>query len=103
MDIKLVPNLMYASKLLMYRPISDSNSKDNKLPESATELKLRSLKELDENQSKCSAQLYELICYLVHSRQQFLLQFCDAVAILLADNLIINFFVQGSEIFPHFL
>lgn len=40
--------------------------------------------------------LYELVCHLVHLNDQFLSQFCDAVAILGANELLINFISNGE-------
>ncbi|TMW51226.1 hypothetical protein DOY81_003703 [Sarcophaga bullata] len=95
-DVKLVPNLMYASKLLIYqRPVDDSTAS---LPQSHNpQRKIRTVSELNNEEIKCAARLYELICHLVLIKQQFLTQFCDAVAILAADELLINFFNQDFK------
>ena len=87
---------MYASKLLIYqRPVDDSTAS---LPQSHNpQRKIRSVSELNNEEIKCAARLYELICHLVLIKQQFLTQFCDAVAILAADELLINFFNQDFK------
>ena len=87
---------MYASKLLIYqRPVDDSTAS---LPQSHNpQRKIRTVSELNNEEIKCAARLYELICHLVLIKQQFLTQFCDAVPILAADELIINFFNQDFK------
>ncbi|KAM7347753.1 STKc_STK36 domain-containing protein fused [Cochliomyia hominivorax] len=95
-DVKLVPNLMYASKLLIYqRSVDDSTAS---LPLSHNpQRKVRTVSELNNEEIKCASRLYELICHLVLIKQQFLTQFCDAVAILAADELLINFLNQDFK------
>ncbi|KNC32026.1 Serine/threonine-protein kinase fused [Lucilia cuprina] len=95
-DVKLVPNLMYASKLLIYqRSVDDSTAS---LPLSHNpQRKIRTVSELNNEEIKCASRLYELICHLVLIKQQFLTQFCDAVAILAADELLINFLNQDFK------
>ncbi|KAH8367715.1 hypothetical protein KR084_001890 [Drosophila pseudotakahashii] len=90
-DVKLVPNLMYACKLLLsHKQLSDSAA-SVPLTVGSLSRTLRSIPELtlEELQTACS--LYELVCHLVHLQQQFLTQFCDAVAILAAGDLFLNF------------
>ncbi|XP_055909302.1 serine/threonine-protein kinase fused [Eupeodes corollae] len=89
-EVKLVPNLMFASKLLLStKSINDSNSS---LPTySNTRTSIRSVSELTKEEIVTASRLYELICHLVHLKEQFLSQFCDAVVILSADDLLINF------------
>lgn len=87
---------MYASKLLIYqRSIDDSTTS---LPLSHNpQRKIRTVNELNNEEIKCASRLYELICHLVLIKQQFLTQFCDAVAILAADELLINFLNQDFK------
>uniref|UniRef100_A0A1B0FB29 non-specific serine/threonine protein kinase n=1 Tax=Glossina morsitans morsitans TaxID=37546 RepID=A0A1B0FB29_GLOMM len=97
-DVKLVPNLMYASKLLIYqRNINDSTASLPPAQSTASQRQLRALSELNNEEIKCTSRLYELICHLVHLRLQFLSQFCDAVAILAADDLMITFINQDFK------
>lgn len=87
---------MYASKLLIYqRNINDSTASLPPAQSTASQRQLRALSELNNEEIKCTSRLYELICHLVHLRLQFLSQFCDAVAILAADDLMITFINQG--------
>lgn len=91
---------MYASKLLIYQrlQVSKESSAGASVQSLTIHPKLRSISELQNDEIRCAAQLYELICHLVHLKQQFLLQFCDSVAILAADELLINFLTQGMFI-----
>ncbi|XP_036318174.1 serine/threonine-protein kinase fused-like [Rhagoletis pomonella] len=87
-DVKLVPNLMYASKLLIYHKGTGDSSAS--LTHSHGGRAVRSMAELNCEEIRTISRLYELICHLVHLKQQFLSQFCDAVAILAANELLIN-------------
>uniref|UniRef100_W8BYT1 non-specific serine/threonine protein kinase n=1 Tax=Ceratitis capitata TaxID=7213 RepID=W8BYT1_CERCA len=99
-DVKLVPNLMYASKLLIcHKGTGDSSAS---ITQSHGGRAVRSIDELDNEEIRTTLCLYELICHLVHLKQQFLSQFCDAVAILAANELLINLlqhdFKNGSAV-----
>ncbi|XP_020805257.1 serine/threonine-protein kinase fused [Drosophila serrata] len=90
-DVKLVPNLMYACKLLLsHRQLSDSAA-SAPLTAGSLNRTLRSIPELTIEELETACSLYELVCHLVHQQQQFLNQFCDAVAILSANDLFLNF------------
>ncbi|KAH8356565.1 hypothetical protein KR200_003299 [Drosophila serrata] len=90
-DVKLVPNLMYACKLLLsHRQLSDSAA-SAPLTAGSLNRTLRSIPELTIEELETACSLYELVCHLVHQQQQFLSQFCDAVAILSANDLFLNF------------
>ncbi|KAH8345171.1 hypothetical protein KR059_007300 [Drosophila kikkawai] len=90
-DVKLVPNLMYACKLLLsHRQLSDSAA-SAPLTAGSLNRTLRSIPELTIEELETACSLYELVCHLVHQQQQFLSQFCDAVAILAANDLFLNF------------
>lgn len=87
---------MYASKLLIYERLLNDDSVTS-LPRY-----IRSVKEMDHEEIKCISRLYELVCHLVHLNVQFLNQFCDAVAILSANEFLINFLNQEFKN-PHAL
>ncbi|XP_067640071.1 serine/threonine-protein kinase fused [Eurosta solidaginis] len=88
-DVKLVPNLMYASKLLIcHNSVGDSSSSSTHT-HGRGEGAVRAMSELNNEEISTLSRLYELICHLVHLKQQFLSQFCDAVAILAASELLI--------------
>lgn len=90
-DVKLVPNLMYASKLLLcHKSMNESTASHN------IHSSVRAINELSSEEIRTASRLYELICHLVHLKQQFLLQFCDAVAILAANDLFISFLNHGK-------
>ncbi|XP_017042135.1 serine/threonine-protein kinase fused [Drosophila ficusphila] len=90
-DVKLVPNLMYACKLLLsHKQLSDSAA-SAPLTAGSLSRTLRSIPELTVEELETACRLYELVCHLVHLQQQFLTQFCDAVAILSASDLFLNF------------
>ncbi|XP_017088363.2 serine/threonine-protein kinase fused [Drosophila bipectinata] len=90
-DVKLVPNLMYACKLLLSnRQLTDSAASGTH-PAGSLSRTLRSIPDLTEEELETASSLYELVCHLVHLQQAFLSQFCDAVAILSANELFLNF------------
>ncbi|XP_037936338.1 serine/threonine-protein kinase fused [Teleopsis dalmanni] len=85
-DVKLVPNLMYASKLLVsHKSINDSTAS------SCTTRPVKAVSELSIEELRTVSRIYELVCHLVHLKLQFVSQFCDSVVILAADELFINF------------
>ena len=88
-DLKLVPNLVYASKLLCHRKPTDESHSSASIPSPVGQAKL--LSSLDFDQVKTLAAIYDLICYLIHLRDECLNQFCDAIAILGAKELFVNF------------
>ncbi|XP_073833371.1 LOW QUALITY PROTEIN: STKc_STK36 domain-containing protein fused [Musca autumnalis] len=94
-DCKIVPNLMYASKLLIYERLA--NDSITSLPR-----QIRTVNYMRDEEIKCISRLYELVCHLVHLNLQFLNQFCDAVAILSANEFLINFLNQDFKN-PHAL
>lgn len=95
-DVKLVPNLMYACKLLLsHKQLSDSAA-SAPLTTGSLSRTLRSIPELTVEELETACSLYELVCHLVHLQQQFLTQFCDAVAILAASDLFLNFLTHGK-------
>ncbi|XP_014480493.1 PREDICTED: serine/threonine-protein kinase fused [Dinoponera quadriceps] len=71
LDVRVVPNLVYAIKLLM------SERSEN---ESNTETRPASSLSADELQALEYSML--VLCRLVHERDQFLMQFCDAIYIV---------------------
>lgn len=52
---------------------------------------------LTHEELKTISTLYELVCHLVHLDNAFLSQFCDAIAILSADLLFINYLRSDSD------
>lgn len=96
-DVKLVPNLMYACKLLLsHRQLTDSAASLPPATAISMSRTLRSVSELSDEEMSTACSLYELVCHLVHLQHQFLNQFCDAVAILAVNDMFINFLTHGE-------
>lgn len=110
-EVKLVPNLVYASKLLCHRRQflydkrnANTNNQEELLnapsPQNSTQpirlcVNLTSI--LTEEDIKTLSSLYELVCHLIHMNDSFLTQFCDALAILGASNLLVQFISGGKQ------
>lgn len=107
--VKLVPNLVYASKLLCHRRQYLSDKKQGNVenctpsaapsPQNMTQpIRLCSnLSEiLTDDDLKALSTLYELVCHLIHLNDAFLTQFCDALVILRASNLLVQFIAGGK-------
>ncbi|KAK7079945.1 Serine/threonine-protein kinase 36, partial [Halocaridina rubra] len=71
LECKLVPNLIYACKLIL-----------------KMELKVNRTVEFDKDQIDTMGQLIMVICHLVYTDTDFLLQFCDTVCVLNAFTVI---------------
>lgn len=96
-DVKLVPNLMYACKLLLsQRQLTDSAASLPTAIGVSISRTLRSVSDLNTEEMCTACSLYELVCHLVHQQQQFLSQFCDAMAILAVNDMFINFLTHGK-------
>ncbi|KAJ8985273.1 hypothetical protein NQ317_007060 [Molorchus minor] len=86
LDVKLVPNLVYASKLLLreYRedtPSGASVSPSNTPVPAPTE-NYKAFCELHDEDLQTLEYMFLLISNLVHVDDKFLIQFCDAVVVL---------------------
>lgn len=95
-EVKLVPNLVYASRFLC-RPLALTSSQSPQPGETAKLLTYRNLNDLSPEELKTVSCLYELVCNLVHSNSLFLDQFCDAIAILGVNDLLINIICCKNE------
>ncbi|XP_069684130.1 serine/threonine-protein kinase fused isoform X2 [Periplaneta americana] len=93
LDVKIVPNLVYASKLLARRKGYDS---DDPNPLSAGDL-LRPVSDLSADELQALECIYLLLCHLTYAAEEFLIQFCDAVAILNATTLLQQFLLLGRR------
>ncbi|KAJ8932531.1 hypothetical protein NQ318_000648 [Aromia moschata] len=85
LEVKLVPNLVYSSKLLLrgYRedtPFGASPSPVNS-PVPSKEC-YRALSELTEEDFQALEYMFLLVSHLVHLDDRFLIQFCDAIVVL---------------------
>ncbi|CAG2056871.1 unnamed protein product [Timema podura] len=79
LDVKVVPNLIYASKLFVRRKGYDS---DELLSIANGEEVLRPVSELSADELQALECIFVLLCHLVHTAEDFRLQFCDAVVLL---------------------
>nr|CAD7194869.1 unnamed protein product [Timema douglasi] len=79
LDVKVVPNLIYASKLFVRRKGYDS---DELLSIANGEEILRPVSELSADELQALECIFVLLCHLVHMAEDFRLQFCDAVVLL---------------------
>ncbi|XP_050068796.1 serine/threonine-protein kinase fused isoform X1 [Anopheles maculipalpis] len=93
-ELKLVPNLVYASKLLCNTRFSEDSSTNESQPGMSGNQSICSVRQvstLDNDEIKTLIAVYDLICYLIHMGDIFLNQFCDAIEILGAKELFVNF------------
>ncbi|XP_055587389.1 serine/threonine-protein kinase fused [Uranotaenia lowii] len=93
-ELKLVPNLVYASKLLCNKKLSASNSDSQSSPApplTRSDSSIRQVSSLNNDEVKTLTAVYDLICFLIHSGEQFINQFCDAIEILGVKELFVNF------------
>ncbi|KAL3269712.1 hypothetical protein HHI36_008772 [Cryptolaemus montrouzieri] len=82
LEVKLVPNLVYSSKLLLRKKADCSAG--------TTEV-YKNLSDLNDEDLETLEYIYLLITHLVHVREEFLEQFCDALVILNIFHLIHRF------------
>uniref|UniRef100_A0A182VPZ8 non-specific serine/threonine protein kinase n=1 Tax=Anopheles minimus TaxID=112268 RepID=A0A182VPZ8_9DIPT len=93
-ELKLVPNLVYASKLLCNKRFYDDCSTNESQPGMSGNQSICSVRQvsaLDNDEIKTLIAVYDLMCYLIHLGDMFLSQFCDAIEILEAKELFVNF------------
>lgn len=96
-EVKLVPNLVYASRFLCRPPALTSSQSPQPGGDLATLLTYRNIEDLSAEELKTLSCLYELVCNLVHSNSSFLDQFCDAIAILGVNDLLINIICSCND------
>lgn len=90
-QVKLVPNLVYASKLLCSKKFKENCESSADTPISLP--KINGIVKFNEAELSSLSGLYDLVCYLVYSGETFLHQFCDALSILNLDEMLISFIV----------
>lgn len=91
-----MPNLVYASKLLAHQKRNDED--DNEDPsQSFSGNLLRPVSDLSADELQALECIYLLLCHLTHAAEDFLIQFCDSVAILSATCLLQQFFLLGRR------
>lgn len=96
LEIKLIPNLVYASKIVARNKGYNSEESNPSAP-IGSEMLLRPVSELSSDELQALESIYVLLCYLVHSGKDFLIQFCDAAAILNAVSLLQQFLLLGRR------
>lgn len=91
LQMKLVPNLVYASKLLCSK----------KFPQNSMDMmsnpKVDEMIQFNDNELKTLASIYDLVMFLVYSGETFLQMLCDALSLLNMDHLFRSFIVCGTE------
>lgn len=88
-QVKLVPNLIYASKLLCSKKFKEHAEDSTESPVSLP--KINEIIEFSEEELKTLCSLYNLVSYLVYSNEMFLHQFLDAMSILSLEGLFASF------------
>ncbi|KAK6625506.1 hypothetical protein RUM43_005805 [Polyplax serrata] len=96
LEAKVLPNLIYASKIIARNKNCPSRSTT---PSAFGEgdMQYQSVSELSSDELQALEAICLLICYLVHCNEDFLIQFCDAVAILNAVTLLQQFLLLGRR------
>lgn len=87
LQMKIVPNLVYASKLLCNRKLQQNSME--------TVPKSEEIIEFNDQELKTLSGIYDLVTFLVHSGETFLHMLCDAMAILSMDHLFRSFLHSG--------
>nr|CAH7763638.1 unnamed protein product [Callosobruchus chinensis] len=99
-DIKIVPNLVYASKLLVRDYKGSSSSGSTSPANSSVPAVLENYKDaanLTLEDFDALENIYMVICHLVHLDEQFLIQFCDALVVLSVYKLMKLFLLLTSQ------
>ena len=91
-----MPNLVYASKLLAHRKGNNDDDNDNPSQSISGNL-LRPVSDLSADELQALECICLLLCHLTHADEDFLIQFCDAVAILNATSLLQQFLLLGRR------
>ncbi|CAH0555122.1 unnamed protein product [Brassicogethes aeneus] len=86
LEVKLVPNLVYASKLLLKNNIEDNSCTNTPSPSysplpSALE-NYKQFLDLSEDDLEALEYIFLLISHLIYKNDEFIMQFCDSVVVL---------------------
>lgn len=88
---KVLPNLIYRSKLLCVR----------KFPENSTDLmsipKVDKLIHFCDSELKTLSSIYDLVVFLVYSGENFLDMLCDTIALMNLDHVFRSFILSGTN------
>ncbi|KAL5280153.1 STK36 family protein [Megaselia abdita] len=96
-EVKLVPNLMYSLKLLTNVKSNAADSIASTIHPEFEFCEMRDITDISRDEFKTISRMLEVVCQLVHLKDSFLSQFCDAVTILPADDLLIYFLNNKSN------
>lgn len=88
--MKLVPNLVYASKLLCSKKFHQNSMETMSIP------KVDKLIQFTEAELKSLSGIYDLVVFLIYSGETFLDMLCDAISILNLDHMFRSFIVCGT-------
>lgn len=91
LQMKLVPNLVYASKLLCSRKFQQNSMDMMAIP------KVDEMIQFNEGEIKTLSGIYDLVVFLVYSGETFLHMLCDAISILNLDHLFRSFIANGID------
>lgn len=94
-QVKLVPNLVYAAKLLCSKKLK-ANCCESSSDTPISLPKLNGIVTFNDQELKSLASLFDLVCFLVYSGETFLHQFCDALSILNVNEILASFIVAGK-------
>lgn len=89
LQMKLVPNLIYASTKLCGRKIDHNSMEVLSVP------RVDKIIEFNANELKTLCSIYDAVVYLVHTNDTNLGMLCDAISILSVDNLFRSFILSG--------
>lgn len=86
MDVKIIANLIYGCKLLLKQEPNGTSS-GSALSSSVSTLEgsknnFRRILDLTDEELLSLEYIFLLVCHLVYFDEQFLIQFCDSIAIL---------------------
>lgn len=91
-EVKLVSNLIYASKLLCTQ-----RSAETVVSPLLINSPFRTIETLSSAEIKTLSSLYELVCHLVHLNDRFLSQLCDAIVGLRVESIFTDFLSTNKE------
>lgn len=90
--MKLVPNLVFASKLLCSKKFHQNSMETMSIP------KVDKLIQFTEAELKTLSGIYDLVVFLIYSGETFLDMLCDAISILNLDHMFRSFIVSGTTV-----
>ncbi|KAH1000416.1 hypothetical protein HUJ04_000326, partial [Dendroctonus ponderosae] len=95
LEVKVVPNLIYAVKLLLRT--APQNASSESADDVPTLILFRTADQLDAEHLQALEHVLMLVCHLVHLQDAFLIHFCDAVLIINVFGLFNMLFALGKR------